>query len=108
MKLSTSPALLRELEGVLRRPKFAARLRELQITAEDVTAEYARLAHVVNPRRVMRLVERDPADDHVLACALAARAQYLVSGDADLLRLRSYRRIAILSPAAFVRQCLTA
>lgn len=105
--LYTSPALLQELEGVLTRPKFAPRLRDLQVTAEDVTAAYARLAHFVSPRHVMRLVETDPADDEVVACALAARTKFIISGDADLLRLRSYRRIAILSPAAFVRQRLT-
>lgn len=73
LTLYTSPALLQELEGVLKRPKFVPRLRDLQVTAEEVTTAYARLAHIVNPRRVIRLVETDPADDEVVACALAAR-----------------------------------
>lgn len=102
----SSPALLRELEGVLARPKFRPRLRELQITAEDATAAYARLAHVVTPRRVLRVVAADPADDDVVACAVAARAKFLISGDTDLLRLRSYGRISILSPRAVVRRHL--
>jgi len=92
---------------VLKRPKFAPRLRDLQVTAEEVTTAYVRLAHVVIPRRVMRLVETDPADDEVFACAVAARAKFIISGDVDLLRMRSYRHISILSPAAFVRQILS-
>ncbi|MBX3325871.1 MAG: putative toxin-antitoxin system toxin component, PIN family [Nitrospira sp.] len=107
LTLYTSPALLRELTGVLNRPKFAARLRELQVSGSELTADYARLAHLVNPQRIRRVVVDDPSDDEVLACALAARAQYIVSGDSDLLRLRSYRDIPILSPRSFVQQKLS-
>lgn len=107
LTLCTSPALLRELTGVLSRPKFSSRLRALQVSGPELTAGYARLARLVNPQRVMRVVAEDPADDEVLACALAARAHYIVSGDVDLLRLRSYRGMAILSPRSFVQQKLS-
>ena len=106
LTLCSSPALLQELEGVLHRPKFALRLRELQVSAAELTTGYARLAQVVLPRRVVRLVVTDPADDEVLACALTARAKFIISGDADLLQLRMYKRMPILSPTAFVRQIL--
>lgn len=107
LTLCTSPSLLRELTGVLNRPKFAPRLRALQVSVSELTTGYARLARLVNPQRIMRVVAEDPADDEVLACALAARAHYIVSGDTDLLRLRSYRGISILSPRLFVQQKLS-
>lgn len=107
LTLCVAPALLQELEGVLRRRKFAPRLRALQVGAEDLTAANARLVQVVLPRRVIRVVETDPADDEVLACAMAARAKFIISGDSDLLRLRTYKRRSILSPAAFVRTVLS-
>jgi len=40
---------------------------------------------------------RDPDDNHVLACALAARAEIVVSGDKDLRDLVTYQGISILS-----------
>lgn len=107
LTLCTSPSLLRELTGVLSRPKFAPRLRALQVSVSELTTGYARSARLVNPQRIMRVVAEDPADDEVLACALAARAHYIVSGDTDLLRLRSYRGISILSPRLFVQQKLS-
>jgi len=107
LTLCTSPSLLRELTGVLSRPKFAPRLRALQVSVSELTTGYARLARLVNPQRIMRVIAEDPADDEVLACALAARAHYIVSGDTDLLRLRSYRGISILSPRLFVQQKLS-
>jgi len=45
---------------------------------------------------------RDPDDDWVLATALAGKAQVVVSGDADLLTLHSFRGILILSPRGFL------
>ena len=41
----------------------------------------------------------DPDDDHVIACAIAARADAIVSGDHDLLDLREYHGIPILTAA---------
>ncbi len=44
---------------------------------------------------------RDADDDNVLACALAAKAAYLVTGDADLLALKNFRGVKISSPRDF-------
>lgn len=46
-------------------------------------------------------VSRDPKDDMIIACALKARAQYLVTRDDDLLSLGAYRRIKMITPEAF-------
>ncbi len=49
----------------------------------------------------MRGVCRDPDDDRILACAVAAKADYLVSGDSDLLDLQEFLGIKIVSPKTF-------
>ncbi len=51
----------------------------------------------MRPRALRRHVGRDPDDEAVIACALAARADLIVSGDQDLLVLKTYRRIRIVS-----------
>ena len=45
---------------------------------------------------------RDPNDDHVLGCAIAAGAQVLITGDKDLLTLNPFRGVAIVTPAGFL------
>jgi uncharacterized protein len=48
-------------------------------------------------------VPRDPDDDKIIACAVAAGAQYLVSRDRDLLSLASYAGVSIIAPEEFLR-----
>jgi putative PIN family toxin of toxin-antitoxin system len=45
---------------------------------------------------------RDPNDDMVLECAIAAGAQLIVSGDKDLLVMESYQGIRIVTPSAYL------
>ena len=45
---------------------------------------------------------RDPNDDHVLGCAVAAGAHILVTGDKDLLTLHPFGDVAIVTPAGFL------
>lgn len=44
---------------------------------------------------------RDADDDNILACAVAAKADYLVTGDSDLLELRNCRGVKIVTPRDF-------
>jgi predicted nucleic acid-binding protein len=46
---------------------------------------------------------RDPEDDKFLAAAVEAEARFVVTGDRDLLDLKSYRRVRIVRPARFLR-----
>lgn len=47
---------------------------------------------------------RDKADDHVLACALASKADYLVTGDQDLLEIKRFHKVRIITPRDFELQ----
>lgn len=48
----------------------------------------------------------DPDDDKFLACALAAEAEAIVSGDRHLIKVSGYRGIEVISPARFVEKYL--
>lgn len=97
VELASSTALLAELQSVLSRPKFASQFAKRGLTAADVFDGYAALVVSVSPLTVPRIVARNPDDDHVIACALAAQANAIVSGNRDLLDLREHQSIAILS-----------
>ncbi|GJL54597.1 MAG: putative toxin-antitoxin system toxin component, PIN family protein [Nitrospirales bacterium] len=104
IQLYTSPPLVQELAEVLRRPKFSARLQALRVISDNLVAGYVRLAHLVLPKPIPPTILEDIADDAVLACACAAKAKYVISGDSHLLHVRSYEGILIVSPHAFFRK----
>ena len=92
----TSPALLDELERTLRAkftigPAATAFLEQLRLRV-----------HLVVPTPLAAPVSRDADDDVVLATAVAANATVIVTGDLDLLILRSYRGIEIVTPRDFL------
>jgi putative PIN family toxin of toxin-antitoxin system len=96
LQLYSSPVLLEELTDVITRPSFTQRLNSIGKTVRQVLADYIEIVELVEPLEVPRIV-RDPDDDHVLACALTAKAQIIVSGDKDLLDLTEYQGIPILT-----------
>ena len=96
IQLYTSAPLLAELEEVLSREKFAARIDTVGSSVPRVLAGYRALATPVRPARVAP-TSRDPDDDHVLACALGAQAGLIVTRDRDLLDLGVFRDIRILA-----------
>jgi uncharacterized protein len=97
-ELCTSEVLLAELLDVLERDKFAQRLSQAGLTPQGIVDDLRRLAVVVLPDATPRVVPTDPDDDHVIAAALAARADLIASGDKrDLLPLGSWQGIAIVS-----------
>jgi putative PIN family toxin of toxin-antitoxin system len=86
--LVLSPLLLTEYRQVLQRPK----LREkYTLTEEEITAFLFLIethAHIVTPQHRLPVNIRDKRDEGVLATALGGQADYLVSGDQDLLVLK--------------------
>ena len=85
-----------EFRKVLAYPKFSLTVQEIQVLIEDEVLPYCEIVDIVEE---IRGVCRDPADDPFLSCAVAAGADYIVSGDRDLLDLFSFRNIPIITPA---------
>lgn len=103
--LFTSGALLNELADVLSRNKFTTMLASRKLTPTFMMQRYGMLTKLVKPQTIERTA-RDADDDAVLACALAAQADLIVSGDADLLTLQEYEGIRIVDAATAVELIL--
>jgi putative PIN family toxin of toxin-antitoxin system len=104
IELFTSAALLDELADVLTRNKLAKPVAKTGRSAGQLVKDFRRLVRRVRAAALTKQVSRDADDDAVLACALAAGADLIVSGDVDLLALGSFRNIPIINAAAAVRR----
>jgi putative PIN family toxin of toxin-antitoxin system len=94
IQLVSSAALVEELAVVLTK-----RLAAINRTAREVLADYLEAIELVEPVSVPRVVPADPDDDHVIAAAVTANAELIVSGDSDLLSLGSFEGIRIVTAA---------
>lgn len=99
--LFSSPALIDELAHTLNYPKFSQRIAaHCATTPSALTVRYGALVTLVTPSEVPRVIEQDADDDQVLACALTANANLIVSGDKHLRSLGgAYQGIRIVTPA---------
>lgn len=92
------PAVLAEVEEVLRRPRLQKRIEpEL---ADLYLATVRRIAHLVDDPVPIATATRDPNDDYLVALARQHDADYIVTGDKDLLEWDDQVPPAI-TPAAF-------
>jgi putative PIN family toxin of toxin-antitoxin system len=94
--LACSEPMLRELEGTLR-DKFG-----ISPPVSAFLAAFRAAIPIVQPRALPAPVCRDPSDDVVLATAVAAGAELLATGDQDLLVLRAYQGISIVTPRELI------
>lgn len=109
-QLVASPRLLEELHAVLQRSRFAL--------GADLVDRWAGLigstAEVVRTSGRLRALQRDPADNEVLECALEGAAPFVVTGNLrHFEELRSgeqteivYRSVRVLTPREFVESVL--
>lgn len=95
----TSPILLAEFADILTRKKLASAVTASGLSPDQLMHRYRRLTTVIHPQLIPPTVLRDPDDDHVLACALSAKVDLVVSGDHDLLDLKAHQMIRIVTAA---------
>lgn len=103
IELFSSRVLLAELTRILRRAKFGKAIAASGMSLDELVLGYAELVTLVAPTELTLTNLRDPDDDDVLSCALAAHAEWIISGDHDLLDFKTFRGIPIVTASQAVR-----
>jgi putative PIN family toxin of toxin-antitoxin system len=92
-------ALIAELREVAGRPFFRARLRA---STAELLAAGVRDFSLFCPNPPSGPAAPDPKDSYLLALAEASQAEFLVTGDKELLSLKLHRSTRIITPAAMI------
>lgn len=99
-ELLISEHILDEFARTLAKPFFRQRLTPDAVSA--AVALLRREARLISPTLSIQGVATHPEDDLILATAVAGRANYLVTGDAKLLRLETFEDVRLRSPRQFL------
>jgi putative PIN family toxin of toxin-antitoxin system len=100
--LITSREILEELRRVLEYPHI---MDKYHLTDDDINALFTLIHHeavVLTEVPELDIIKDDPEDNKILACAVKARAQYIVSGDQHLLALAEYKKTSIVTAREFL------
>jgi putative PIN family toxin of toxin-antitoxin system len=89
-----------EVSKVLQYPQVSEILRKTGIREKDVLRIFAVNSRRVEPKVELHIVNEDEEDNKILECALAARADIIVSGDKHL-NLGKFKKTRILTPRQF-------
>lgn len=103
-QIFTTAALLAELGEFSTRPTLRQRLSLIGLAAHEALADYVDAVELVTPLVAAPVVAADRDDDQVIAAAVAADADLLVSGDHHLLALGTHKNIRVVTPAEASRQ----
>jgi len=98
IKLVLSLPILEELEQVMEYPKFDFP----EQIKDEFLSQLIACARLVLPVQKVEVILADPEDDKFLECAMAANADYIVSGDHHLLELEEYGDIRIVKASKFL------
>jgi putative PIN family toxin of toxin-antitoxin system len=89
-----------EFRRVLEYPKFVLSKKEINTIIEEEILPFFEVFDITHE---VTGICRDPDDDKFLACAVSATADFIVSGDKDLLVMKTYLSVKVVSPSQFFR-----
>ena len=96
--LYISEDILLETERTLRKLDTGLSSRQIRIYLRKIK----NIAIMINSPQILKVVKDDPDDDKILGCAVAAKAEYLITGDRHLLDIKRYKQIKIVGVKEFI------
>lgn len=97
IRLFTNKEILKEIEQVIDYDQLQKYIAESGLTKEQLLEKINSLCHIIFGEKLNIDVCRDPDDNKIIECAIHAKANFIISGDKDLLSLKEYKNIKIIS-----------
>lgn len=98
----TSLEILEEINRVLHYDRVLKILQRSRTDTRTIMAIIIRLSSIIDVKSKVHAITEDRSDNKILACALDADADYVVTGDCHLAELEEYRGIRIVTAAGFL------
>lgn len=104
IEIASSRKLLSELENTFNKKKIQTKLEALQLTTSSAISLVYDSVNIYPIEELIVPELRDPDDTVVLATAITANAEVIITGDRDLLILQEYQNIQIMTATDFLER----
>ena len=100
----TKKILFEIIEVLNKEAKFQKFIKNRKIAIEDLLRTITSLGKLVDSKTKLSIVKEHSSDNKFVECAIDGDAEFIVSYDKHLLKLKEYKGIKILSPTEFLKQ----
>lgn len=108
IEVIVSPQILDEVKDVLSKPRIRKHQWMSEQEVKCLIDSLEQAATKVKGVLVLKVIKEDPGDDKFLVAAKEGAAQYIISGDTHLLKLKSFEGVQIVNPRHFLEAVLKA
>ena len=102
-ELLVTEEILDEIKNVLTRPKFHTGINEIDFFIKSIEE----IGNKIDAKSKIKNGSRDKTDNKYIECAIAGKADYIISGDSHLLEMKKYRNIKIVSAREYLNAVVT-
>lgn len=100
--LVTSPLIMEEVSNVINRERIVKVIKMTKRERIKFIEMLIERSDMTPGRKLPQVIGRDEKDDKFLVCAIEGKADYIITGDKDLLDLGEYEGIKIITPRKFM------
>jgi uncharacterized protein len=105
IELVTSSGIIQEYSRVVNSDEIIEKIEDKSLILSNTVQRVILNSIIVEPREKIDAVKEDPDDNKILECAKAGQAEYIVTNDNHLLKLKEFEGIKIVKPEEFLRIC---
>ncbi len=102
IRIYTSPFQLKEFNKVLHYERIKKKYRLTGQIIKTIIGVFKKYAEVIYPYKIPEVIKEDREDNQILAIAIEAKADYIISGDKHLLGLKKFKSIQIITAQDFL------
>lgn len=103
LKNVTSREIIKEYYKVINSDEIIDKVKDKKLRMLKIAHKVINNSEIIEPSVKINTIKEDPDDNKILECAKAGNADYIISNDSHLLKIKAFENIPILTPVQFIK-----
>ena len=102
LEIVLSKEILQEFTNVLQYKEIQDKIKNKNLEMRRTVEKVMEIATIIEPKQRFKVIKEDPDDNKILECAKEGKADFIITKDNHLLKLKQFERIKIVTPEEFL------